>query len=283
MCVILHKFFRAFVIAMAFLLCFTSVVHAGESDVSAVSYIVMDADNGEVLLEKNADSIMYPASTTKMMTLALAYSKLKDNLDSQVTVSNTAADIPGDSSAAWFLPGEVITIRDAMMATYLISANDGANVILEQAYGSITDGVQAMNDKLAELGCTNSHFANAHGYHDSNHYTTARDMANIVRWGLSLDGFKDFMRNTHYDMAGTNLAPSGRVFDTQDKMLCPGNMMYSGTVGGKSGWTPQAGYTDVEVAEVNGRTLICVVMKCGGCDLKYYDCINLFEAVKDLS
>lgn len=70
MCVILHKFFRAFVIAMAFLLCFTSVVHADESDVSAVSYIVMDADNGEVLLEKNADSIMYPASTTKMMTLA---------------------------------------------------------------------------------------------------------------------------------------------------------------------------------------------------------------------
>lgn len=270
----------ALAMVVAFAGVFSSPAYADEADVSAAAYVVMDADSGNVLLKKNEDTLMYPASTTKMMTLALAYSKLGNQMDKQVTVSNTEADIPGDSSAAWFLPGEVISIRDAMMATYLISANDGANVLLEEAYGSIDAGVQAMNDKLSELGCTHSHFTNAHGYHDPNHYTTALDMAKIVRWGLSMSGFEDFLGNTHYDMPSTNLVPGGRVFDTQDEMRLTGNMFYSGAIGGKCGWTPQAGYTDVEVANVNGHTLISVVMKCGGSDLKYYDSINLFEAAK---
>ena len=278
----MHKLVRAIVFVLAMVIAFSSVVHADESLVSATAYIVMDAQTGEVLLEKNADSQMYPASTTKLMTLALAYGKLKDNLDDRIAVSESAANIPADSSAAWFQPGEIITLRDAMMATYLISANDGANVLLEWAYGSIDAGIEAMNEELAALGCGNSHFSNAHGYYDPNHHVSPRDMAKIVQWGLSVDGFQEFLGTVHYEMAGTREVPDGRVFNSENELVTGGNMTYSGTIGGKCGWTPQSGFTNVEIADVNGRVLISVVMNSEGEDLRYYDCINLFESAKSM-
>lgn len=270
----------AVVMAIVLALAFAMPAFADESLVSAQTYVVMDADTGDVLLEKGADDQMYPASTTKMMTMAIAYEKLKDRMDDVIVVSDAAADIPADSSAAWFVPGEEITVRDAFMATYLISANDGANVLLETAYGNIDAGIEAMNKKLQDLGCTYSHFANAHGYYDANHHISARDMALVVRYALGLDGFQDILKVTNYAEAPTNEAPYGRYFETQNEMVMNGPMYYAGVVGGKSGWTRMSGYTEVEIADVKGHTLICVVMNSGGSALKFYDCINLFESAK---
>lgn len=273
----MQKFVRVLAFMMAFVFCFSTVAFADSGLIGAAAYIVMDADSGEVLLEKNADDQMYPASITKMMTLALAYSKLKDQFDTVITVSENAANIPDGSTTAWFQEGENITVRDAMLATYLISANDGANVILEAAYGSIEAGVQAMNNQLDALGCVNGNFTNAHGFHNPAHHVSPRDMAKIVQWGLSIDGFKDFLKMTHHDIPVTNKTDTIRTYDTQNELVKNGNMKYNNAIGGKCGWTPQSGYTNVEIEEFNGHTLICVVMNCGGQDLRFYDCINLFE------
>lgn len=249
--------------------------------VTAEAYVVMDAQTGEVLLERGKDKAMYPASTTKIMSSALSFLRLRDNLDAKITVSAEAASVPEGSTAAYFVPGEEISVRDALNATLLISANDGANVLMQAAYGDVETGVAAMNETAAALGCQGTHFANAHGFYDENHYTTAYDLACITRWAVGLDGYLDFLGMTEYTMPATNLAEE-RAFVTQNQMLTGGEVEYPGIIGGKSGWTPESGYTEVEVADIDGSTVVCVVMNSAGFTQKYYDCATLFDAARKM-
>ena len=136
-------------------------------DLTCSSAILVEAGTGEVIFEKNADAIIYPASTTKILTTYLGL--MLNDPDRIVTVSPSAMDVPDDSSLIPLSIGEQVRLEDVMYATMLMSGNEGANVIAETVAGSIFNFVNLMNNAAQSFGCISTHFANPHGYHDENH------------------------------------------------------------------------------------------------------------------
>ena len=152
-----------------------------EDQLTAWSCLVMEESTGEIIFEKDKDMILYPASTTKIMTVLLGIEMCE--LDEVVTVSANAVNIADpDATMLGLDVGEEIRMEDLCYGTLLRSGNDGAIAIAEHVSGSEEQFVALMNQTAQELGMTNTHFTNPHGLHDPNHYTTARDMAILARY-----------------------------------------------------------------------------------------------------
>ena len=227
-------------------------------DLSAAAALLMDADTGQVLYSKNGDQLMAPASITKILTGLLAMEYLEE--DQVLTASAQAADIPSWGTSIDLQAGEELTVRDAMYAMMLPSANDAANVIAEEIAGSLEAFAQLMNQRAAQLGAVHTHFTNANGLPDDDHLTTAYDMALITRQAIRIPGFLQYFGAESYSMPATNLSGE-RALSNTHRMLRSGYEEYDETViGGKTGFTDQAGYTLVTVAQRAGRTLICVAL-----------------------
>lgn len=248
---------------------------AGPDGITSEAYLVANADNGQVLLQKNADEALEPASVTKIMTLGLACEKAQGDWSVQLTVSHDDVhSLYGtDSSHIALQEGEVLTLEQLLYATEISSANDAANVLAEYIGGSIQGGVDAMNAKAAELGLVNTHFMNPHGISAEGHYTCAADLAVILRWALQQPGFSTlFSRTDYYSMPATNLQPNERAFWLQDKMRIAGNSHCIPTItGSKIGYTNLARYTYACTAEQDGVRLICIVLKSNMVTEKYAD------------
>ncbi|MDF2520269.1 MAG: DacC, partial [Clostridia bacterium] len=174
------KRFTAILIA-AIIILSTISVYAEPPQVAAPSAILIDAETGRVLYEKNADVKRYPASTTKVMTglLAAEYNKP----DEKVTASQNVVNIERGSSQIYVVPGEVLTMEQLLYALMLESANDAAIAIAENISGSIEEFAKLMNERAKSIGAVNTNFVNPNGLHNDNHYTTARDLALIAREG----------------------------------------------------------------------------------------------------
>lgn len=226
------------------------------------AYIVADADTGQVLIEKNADERRYPASITKIMTLGLALEKAQGQLDTELTVTyDDVHQLEMNSSHVALQEGEVVRLEDVLYATQMMSANDGANVLAAYVGGDIPGGVEAMNQKAAELGMTNTHYVTPHGLHHEDHYTSARDMLTVTRWAMQQPGFLDiFCRSETWEMAPTNKQEKTRPFSINDWMRLSGKYYRSYAKGAKTGFTNEAGYTFVCYAEQSDVRLICVVL-----------------------
>ena len=232
----------------------------------AHSAILMEADSGRVIFEKNAYDIMYPASTTKVMTLYLGIAMLDDLERAQaVTVSDQAMNIPDDSSTMGLHAGEVISYNDVLYGTMMLSGNDGANVIAETVSGSVEAFVDLMNRAAGIMGCQNTHFVNAHGYHDDNHYTTAYDLALMTREAMQLDLFRDIVATTSKTIGRTNISRA-RTITTRSTILLPGSeespnkYYYPYATGVKTGFHSAAGYCYIGSASKDGVNLISVVL-----------------------
>lgn len=220
--------------------------------------ILIDAPTGAVLFEDGADTRLYPASTTKIMTLLLAIES--GDLDRTITIPESAADVPKDSSLVPVTVGEQMSMRDLLYGLIIRSGNDAANAVAELCAGSVSAFVAQMNARAQSLGMTGTHFMNPHGYHDKEHYTTARDLATLARYGLTNADFCQIATALSYTMPATSqrgpleLKNSYEIFD-------PSSPYYiSGAAGIKSGYTSYAGFCYVGAAQKNGRTLIAVVM-----------------------
>ena len=226
------------------------------------AYCIMDADTGLVLEQQNMDEELHPASITKVMTLGLACEKAQGQWeDVKLTVSHEDVySLAGtDSSHIALQEGEAVPLTDALYATMMASANDGANLLAEYfGGGTIADGVAAMNAQVKELGLQHTHFANPHGISDEDHYTSCYDMAQILRWALTQPGFETlFTRNEMYTMAPTNVQPVTRYFHQQDKMRVASSRFYIPAIlGSKIGYTNIARYSYVCLAEQNGVRLL---------------------------
>ena len=185
---------------------------AGPALANTRAYCIMDADTGLVLAQQNMDEELHPASITKVMTLGLACEKAQGDWD-DVKLTVTHEDVYSlagtDSSHIALREGEEVPLVDALYATQMASANDGANLLAEYfGGGTIADGVAAMNAQVEELGLAHTHFSNPHGISDDDHYTSCYDMAQILRWALQQPGFEDlFTRNEMYTMQPTNFQP----------------------------------------------------------------------------
>lgn len=231
------------------------------SHLDATSAILIEASSGEVIFEKDADMMMYPASTTKILTLLLGI--MMGDLSQTVYLSETAANVGEDSSVIGLDIGESILFEDLLYATMIRSGNEGANLIAETISGSIPTFVDLMNEAAALLGCTSTHFANPHGLHDDNHYTTARDMALIAKAAMENELFRDMAKAYTYTLPRSNLHSSRVLTSTTRLFMNPSlddnEYYYPGAIGIKSGNHSQAGYCFVGAAERDGVELISVV------------------------
>lgn len=231
-----------------------------EDQLYAQSAILVEATSGDVIFEKNADASMYPASTTKIMTTLLGV--MMGDLTQTVTLTPTAGDIPTDSSTIPLSVGETINFKDLLFATMVRSGNEGANLIAETVAGNQNDFVALMNQAAAMYGCTGTHFANPSGYHDENHYTTARDMAKIAAAAMQNETFRDIAKTYTYSLPRSNLQKSRVLKGSGDGLLNPyeGNSFYyPAAIGIKTGFHSKAGYCYVGAARKEGVELISVV------------------------
>ena len=256
---------------------------AGPALTATEAYCIIDADTGLVLAQQNMNEELHPASITKVMTLGLACEKAQGKWDNvKLTVSHEDVySLAGtDSSHIALQEGEEVPLTDALYATMMASANDGANLLAEYfGGGSIEGGVAAMNAQAKELGLEHTHFANPHGISGDDHYTSCYDMAQILRWALTQPGFETiFTRLEMYTMAPTNVQPVTRYFSQQDKMRLSYSRYYIPAIrGSKIGYTNIARYSYVCLAEQNGVRLICVTMQSEMKTDKYNDVRTLLD------
>lgn len=244
---------------------------------AAVSAILIEESSGMVIFEKNADQLMFPASTTKIMTTLLGV--LAGDMNDTVTVNATAltAEVTSSDSASMGLKeGEELSFRDLLYATMIRSANDGANVIAEHISGSVPNFVDLMNQAAEVYGMTSTHFANPHGLQDDTHYTTARDLAILAREAMKNDTFRDIAQTTSYTMPKTNLHAARSYNKGYDIMDSGDDDYYPYATGIKTGTTNTAGYCFVGSATKDGVNLIAVVLYSGRSN-RWRDTRKLFE------
>lgn len=243
---------------------------------TAEAAILIDAKTGIVLYEKNPDEKLYPASITKIMTalLILEYGKLDDVL----THSHEAIyGIGPGSSHIGMREGEQITLLQGLYGILLASANEVCVAAAEHIDGSEDAFVERMNKKAEELGAKNTHFVNPHGYHDNDHYTTARDMSVIMREAVKQEKFIELISTYTYTIPPTNIVNEQRVLHNTNKLINPYNQYrYEPCIGGKTGFTDEAGNNLVTYAEKDGISLISVLMKDKGTTV-YTDTKALLE------
>lgn len=233
----------------------------------AASAVLMTQDKGEVIFEKDADTVRYPASMTKIMTVLLAI-MFVDDLDQKVVVSASAVNVPEDSSTMYLKEGEEVRLIDVIYGTMLLSANDGANVIAETVSGDIPHFVDLMNETAVAFGCQNTHFVNPHGYHDDNHYSSARDIAIIAREAMKNPVFREIARTVTYQLPRTNKQRARTITTKTEYMLAgseeePNKYYFEYATGIKTGSHSHSGYCFAGSASKDGVDLVSVVMYTG--------------------
>lgn len=242
-----------------------------DEDLVGEACILIEQTTGNVIYEKNADTLMYPASTTKIMTVLLGIMACNGDLDQTVVVSyagskaGVRAMLDPDSSTLGLIEGEEITMRDLLYGTILRSGNDGAIAIAEAVSGSESAFVDVMNQFAQQFGMTNTHFMNSHGLHDDYHYTTARDLATLAYEAMQDDVFADIAGSVTHNMAKTNMQKERTISTGHRIMLKTWNSKensyyYEYITGIKSGTTDAAGNCYVGSAEKDGVKLISVVL-----------------------
>ena len=235
-----------------------------QEEIYAPEALLYCVESGQTLYEKEADKPVPPASVTKLMT-ALVVLEHEADLSQTTTVSDTAVDIERDSTNVALVPGEEVTLEDMLYATLMQSANDAANVLAEYVGGTQAGFARMMNDKAAELGCTGSHFENAHGLDAPGHVMTARDVARILAALLDDPRFLEIAGALVYTMPATNMQPEARTFYTKQRMLRQNSKFYNEyAIAGKNGYTTGAQHTQCMAARRDGLTFIAVSMGSSG-------------------
>ncbi len=225
----------------------------------AQAFILINQDDGTVLMEKNADVRMNPASTTKIMTLLLALEYY--DINAVVIIPEEAADIPVDSSKVPVTPGEEMTFIDLLYGLMLRSGNDAANAIAVLVAGSVDAFVDMMNARAAELGCTDTHFVNPHGYTAEGHYTSARDMAKITQAAMQIPTFAKIVGSGEYTMNRSSLRDEMKIENSNELVIYGAENRYRYATGVKTGTTSAAGQCLVSSATKGGINLIAVTFK----------------------
>ena len=247
--------------------------------IEAEGGIVIDADSGTVLFGKNIHEPYFPASITKILTALVVIENC--DLDEMVTFSYDAVfNVEENSSNMAASVGDVLTVEDCLYGLMLASANESGNALAEHVAGSREAFAEMMNAKAAELGCQDSHFANPSGLNDPNHYTSAYDMALIMKAALENETFVEIDSALYYRHAPIKQYPDPEdphnVVYAHHQMLKKNSpVYYPGAFAGKTGYTSLAGNTLVTAATRNDMTLITVVLN--GSQVNYSDTKRMLD------
>ena len=232
----------------------SGAVYASETQkpsISAKSAVLIEADSGEIVFEKNAEEKLPMASTTKIMTALVALEH--GDMEKNVEVSDGAVGIEG--SSIYLKCGEVILMRDLVYGLMLESANDAAAAIAYEISGGIEEFACLMNETAEKLGLENTHFTNPHGLDDESHYTTASDLASLTAAALRNNEFREIV-STYKKTIPLNGDEGTRLLLNHNKLL----KTYENAIGVKTGFTKRSGRCLVSAAEQNGVTMIAVTL-----------------------
>ena len=264
-------------------------------EVFAKGAILMNAETGAVLWEKNAHYPMYPASTTKMFTALYALEKKGYALDEMVTASYEAVSCVHPSirrainsqhpphrlefggTHMGIKLGEILPLRSLIYGLMLTSGNDAANVIAEHVSGSISVFMEELNQFVRDKGARNTVLYTPHGLPHEEHKTTAYDMALLAKEALKNPLFREIVKSRQFIRPDTNKQPESILYQ-HNALVKPGKFYYPKAIGIKTGYTIIGGYSIVAAAEDNERKLIAVVLGCEKIEQRYKEVIALFEA-----
>ena len=276
------------VIVTLLLSCFAVTVHAEPAkmapvpEVTARNVIMINTNTGAVVYEKSADEKIFPASLTKMVTLLVAADLIND-YEQSITVSDDCYDdLVIGSSNINLRDGEVIKIDDLMYAIAISSANEATNALAMHLCGSVSDFVSKMNTKVAKLGAVNTHFVNTHGLHDTEHYTTAKDMSVIAAAAFSHERVSKYLSSSVHVIEPTNKTLNKRTLVTTNNLLRQNSgIYYKYCRAGKTGTTTAAGYNLVSIAEKGDTEFLLVAMNVekvsGGTNTVFADSKALYD------
>lgn len=236
----------------------------------AAVLLAEDGNQETVLYTKNENERLYPASLTKVMTVLLA---VEDIEAGKIALTDPVTAQPGfdfdmivGGSSVYIMQQETMTLESLLYCAMVASANDACNVIAQYVSGTISDFVERMNARAAEVGCTGTHFVNTHGLPDANHYTTAWDFSRILREAAKHELFMTIASAVNYTVPDTNVS-SERKLESTNSLINPTNPLYPGdwgyqyAKGIKTGHTNDAGYCLASSAEKDGVQLLSVVLK----------------------
>lgn len=261
----LKKFVILLVIFLSFILNI-SVSYSTEQkkEILAEAAILINPSTDKILYSKNEYEILYPASTTKILTAILTIENC--NLDDIVTVPYEAINIiPSGYTIADLQVGEKLTVRQLLELAMVPSANDAANTLAFHISGSIENFADLMNKKVTDLALTNTHFTNPSGIHDDNHYSTTYDLAMIMKYCMKNSTFRNISGMKYCTIPATNKY-NERIFTTTNELLLKNNSsnyFYEYTIAGKTGYTTKAKNCLISVSNKNNFELICVVLASG--------------------
>jgi len=263
-------------------------------EVEAKAALLADLDTGAVLFTQNAHDELAPASLTKVMTALLvleAINRGEMRMNQAITATTTAlAGLPDDGSNAdpAIVAGETMTVEDLLFCMMVVSANEACNILAEAVSGTVADFVEAMNARAKELGCKDTHFANANGLTSPSHYTSAYDIWLMTQEALKYEDFRFICSATWKNIQPTNKCDHVRALHTTNSLLDGwrySGYQYSYATGIKTGTTEAAGHCLVGSASKGSRNLVSVILgaetktsESGGSDImSFTETVRLFE------
>jgi D-alanyl-D-alanine carboxypeptidase (penicillin-binding protein 5/6) len=270
------------VFVLIFLTTITSTSYADNIELTAEYAILMDYETGQVLYDKNSSKKLYPASTTKIWTAYVVLNNVK-NLNEMVEVKDLP---PIEGTSMYLRNGETFSVRDLLESLLVHSSNDVAYVLANYVGGSIEDFVKLMNEEAQKIGVKNTNFNNPHGLPDTNHYSTAYDMALMAREAMGNEIFREMVKLKYVTYPANEFYEHERIFLNSNKFLHSSkkitykgeeiDIKYDIVDGIKTGYTDDAGNCLVSSAYKDGRRLICAVFKTKGSNI-YVDSRTLLD------
>ncbi|MFS0863616.1 D-alanyl-D-alanine carboxypeptidase family protein [Fredinandcohnia sp. 179-A 10B2 NHS] len=264
-------------VALVFLFAFYPIVAFANEDkqvsdptIQSESAILLDANTGSILYEKNSKETMYPASLTKMATAIYAIEKGK--LDDIVTVSENAWETGG--TRVYLEPGEQVPLEKLVQGLLINSGNDAGVAIAEHLHGDVESFSNALNVYLKEeIGLQDTNFVNPHGLFDENHYTTAHDLAVLTQYALRNKEFTEIFGMKELPWVGTGWETT--IYNHHRLLL--GEIPYEGIIGGKNGFVQQSRFTLSTAAEQGELKLVAIVLMAHTSDISYDDTVELLD------
>ena len=247
--------------------------------------ILMDLSSGKVLDEHNSSERIYPASLTKIMTAIIAIENIPDLNQTLLIPSEIFQDLYSqNASLAGFLPDEKVKYKDALYGILLPSGAECCLAIADSIAGSESAFVEMMNQKAADLGMKNTHFCNTTGLHDDNHYSTVKDFSILLKYALKNDTFREAFTSRRYSTTPSNSHPDGFTFySTMFKYMDSAEITGGEILGGKTGYTSEAGLCLASLASVNGNEYILVTAHADGThqteQFHIMDAVNVYSQI----
>ncbi len=241
----------------------TTYSFSTDLEIRAKAAMLIELNSNTLLYEYQKDKQVYPASLTKIMTCMLAIEH--GNPDDILTVSETALqNLSIFGSSAGLLEGEELPLKELLYCIMVSSANEGCNVIAEYIADDIPAFIDLMNQKAKELGMNSTHFANAHGLHDENHYTTAYDLSLLARWAWQNPQFREYATTTKHVVPATNISDARTLYSTNYLTATDveSKYYYSRAKGIKTGFTTPAGGCLISTASDGNLEFMSIVLGC---------------------